>query len=191
MTAEYYLNAFLSTWVSWVLIALAASVVSAVLCLIVIPRVYGVGDRRKTRDGGPNGRIGLREVQNSPAWVRSHTGPIPTTLPPPPLASGDGLRALPGQPAPHIPAPPAPGGAESPRQTHRRFCVRVLQMGANLAPSLGLVGTIEGILRGFTNTPLEQLPGVMGMAMLTTYVGAVIFVVSYFVLCVIGEEDGQ
>lgn len=74
------------------------------------------------------------------------------------------------------------------RGQYRKLTFKVLRITANVAPSLGLVGTIQGFMRSFLQNDMERMTINMGMAMLTTYVGALLFVFAYLALCLLGKE---
>ncbi len=69
------------------------------------------------------------------------------------------------------------------------LCTRILRLSANLAPSLGLLGTVLGLLQGFMVSTKDELPRMMGQALTTTFVGSLLFVISYFILFIQGSNE--
>lgn len=76
-------------------------------------------------------------------------------------------------------------------ESQKKLCIMILKLSRAISPSLGLLGTVYGLLKGFMKTSSEELPRIMGMALTTTFVGVSLFLISFFVLFIINyKEDG-
>ena len=55
-----------------------------------------------------------------------------------------------------------------------------LKFTSNTAPTVGLLGTIYGLLRSFLSAKPEDIPHYVGIALQTTYIGGILFLICVF-----------
>lgn len=55
-----------------------------------------------------------------------------------------------------------------------------LKFVSNTSPTVGLLGTIYGLLRSFLSAKPEEIPHYVGIALQTTYIGGILFLICVF-----------
>jgi flagellar motor component MotA len=67
-------------------------------------------------------------------------------------------------------------------QLAEKFPIKLINFITNVSPSLGLLGTIYGLLLSLQIATPSEIPRFIGIALTTTYVGSFLFVVGFSIL---------
>jgi hypothetical protein len=69
------------------------------------------------------------------------------------------------------------------------FAIPTITVVANTAPSLGLLGTIYGLVQSLNTAQPEEIPKFIGIALTTTYVGALLFIIGFIAYQILADEN--
>ena len=73
----------------------------------------------------------------------------------------------------------------------RKIIVRVVYYITMVSPSIGLLGTIYGLIMGLNTADESSIPHFIGVALLTTFVGSVLYVIGFSTIFILSDDSHE